>query len=65
MTAEDQKNLQTHIVDRDTGNCPKDALHLFAGNVFVNKHNDKILSQMPGEKVEIPCHHCGLGKDSS
>ena len=22
----------------------------------MNQHNDKILSQMPGEKVVIPCH---------
>ena len=24
----------------------------------MNEHNDKILSQMPGEKVVIPCHDC-------
>ena len=27
-----------------------------AENKFVNEHNNKILSQMPGEKVVIPCH---------
>ena len=48
--------MQTRIVDRDTGDYPKDALHLFAGNLFVNKYNDKILSQMPGEKFVMPCH---------
>ena len=48
--------MHTRIVDRDTGDYPKDALHLFAENLFVNKHNDKILSQMPGEKVVIQCH---------
>ena len=48
--------MQTRIVDCDTGVYPKDALHLFAENLFVNKDNDKILSQMPGEKVVIPCH---------
>ena len=48
--------MQTIIVDRDTDDYPKDALHLFAENKFVNEHNNKILSQMPGEKVVIPCY---------
>ena len=39
-----------------TGDYPKDVLHLFAENKFVNEHNNKILSQMPGENVVIPCH---------
>ena len=52
--------LQTRIVDRDSGDYPKDALHLFAENLFVNKHNCKILSQMIREKVMIPCHDCVL-----
>ena len=56
MTEEDKNKLKTRIVDRDTSDYPKDALHLFAENLLVNKHNDKILSQMPGEKVVIPCH---------
>ena len=56
MTEEDKNKLQTHIFDRDTGDYPKDALHLFAENLYMNEHNDKILSQMPGEKVVIPCH---------
>ena len=56
MTDEDKNMLQTRIVDRDTGGYPKDALHLFAENKFVNEHNDKILCQMPGEKVVIPCN---------
>ena len=56
MTEEDKNMLQTCIVDRDTGDYPKDALYLFAENKFVNEYNDKILCQMPGEKVVIPCH---------
>ena len=56
MTEEDGHKLQAPIVDRDTGDYPKDALHLFAENKFVNEHNNKIVSQMPGEKVVIPCH---------
>ena len=56
MTEEDKQKLQTHVFDRDTGNYPKDAVHLFARNFYVKKHNDNILSQLPGEKVIIPCH---------
>ena len=56
MTEEDKNKLQTRIVDRDTGDYPKDALHLIAENLYVNERNDKILSQMPGEKVVIPCY---------
>ena len=53
MTEEDKK-LQTRIVDRDTDDYPKDALHLFTDNKFVNKHNNKILNQMAREKVLVP-----------
>ena len=56
MTEEDKQKLQTRVFDRDTGDYPKDAVHLFARNVFVKKHNDNILSQLPGEKFVIPCH---------
>ena len=56
MTEEDKQKLQTRVFDRDTGDYPKDAVHLFARNVYVKKHNDNILSQLPGEKFVIPCH---------
>ena len=56
MTEEDKQKLQTRVFDRDTGNYPKDAVHLFARNFYVKKHNDNILSQLPGEKIVIPCH---------
>ena len=56
MTEEDKTKLQTRIVDRDTGDYPKDAFHPFAENLFVNKHNDKTLGQIPEEKVVNPCH---------
>ena len=56
MTEEDKQKLQTRVFDRDAGNYPKDAVHLFARNFYVKKHNDNILSQLPGEKVVIPCH---------
>ena len=56
MTEEDKQKLQTRVFDRDTGDYPKDAVHLLAENSYVKKHNDSILSQLPGEKVVIPCH---------
>ena len=56
MTEEDKEKLQTRIVDRDSDDYPKDALHLFADNQFVNDHNNNVLSKMPGEKVVIPIH---------
>ena len=36
MTEEDKQMLQTRVVDRDTGDYPKDALHLFVENSFVD-----------------------------
>ena len=56
LTEEDTQKLQTRVVDRDTGDYPKDALHLFVENYFVDQHNVTILSQLPGEKIVIPCH---------
>ena len=56
VTEEDKQKLQTRVFDRDTGDYPKDAVHLFARNFYVKKHNDNILSQLPGEKFVIPCH---------
>ena len=41
MTEEDKNELQTRIVDRDTGDYPKDALHLLAENLYVKEHNNK------------------------
>ena len=51
---EDKEKLQTHIFDRDSDDYPKAVLHLFAENRFVNEHKNKVLSEMPGEKVVIP-----------
>ena len=56
MTEEDKQKLQARVVDRDTGDYPKDALHLFVENCFVDQYNDTILSQLPGEKIVIQCH---------
>ena len=56
MTEEDKQKLQTRVFDHETGNYPKDAVHLFAQNFYVKNYNDSILSQLPGVKVVIPCH---------
>ena len=56
MTEEHKQKLQTRFFDRDTDDYPKDAVHIFARNFYVKKHNDNILSQLPGEKFVIPCH---------
>ena len=45
MTEEGKEKLQTRIVDRDSDDYPKDALHLFAENKVVDEHNNNILSQ--------------------
>ena len=57
MIEEDKNKLETRIVERVTGDYPKEAFQLFAENLYLNEQNDKILSQMPGEKVVIPCHY--------
>ena len=56
MTEEDKQKLQTRVFDHDSGDYQKYVVHLFARNVYVKKHNDNILSQLPGEKIVIPCH---------
>ena len=37
MTEEDKQKLQTYVFDRDTGNHPKDVVHLFAEKVYMKK----------------------------
>ena len=65
MTEDDKTMLQTRYVDRDTGDYPKDALHLFAENVCVSKHNNQVLNQMLVEKVVIPCHDTVVSANNS
>ena len=48
--------MQTGVFDHDTGDLPQDAVHLLARNFYVKKHNDRIFSQLPGEKNDVPCH---------
>ena len=51
MTEEDKQKLQNRVVNPDTDDYPKDAVHLFAENSYVKKHNDNILSQCLEKKL--------------
>ena len=54
MTEEDKQKLQIRVFDRDTGDYPKDAVHLFARNVYVKKHNDNILVSCQEKNLLYP-----------
>ena len=55
--SEDDKNeLRKRVVDRHLGDCPRDAVHLFAEKAGVYEHNDNNMNHMEVEKFVIPCH---------
>ena len=56
LTDKDQDTLQTRLISPESKDYQKDVLHLFAENAGVDKHNNEILIEMPGEKVVIACH---------
>ena len=56
LTDKDQGTLQTRLISRDSKDYQKDVLYLFADNAGVDKHNNEILIELPGEKVVIACH---------
>ena len=56
LTDKDQDTLQTRLISPESKDYQKDVLHLFAKNAGVDKHNNEILTEMPGEKVVIACH---------
>ena len=56
LTEKDQDTLQTRLVSSESKDYQKDLLHLFAENAGVDQHNNRILTEMSGEKVVIPCH---------
>ena len=55
LTDSDLQTLQGRFVDQ-SGNYPKDALHTFAENSFVDNHNENIINQITEEKINISCH---------
>ena len=56
MTEEDKNDLRKRVVDRNSGEYPRDAVHLFAEKAGMYKHNENIMNGIDGEKVDIPCH---------
>ena len=55
LTDSDLQTLQGRFVDQSE-NYPKDALHTFAENSFVDNHNENIINQITEEKINISCH---------
>ena len=45
--------IQSRFIDSEDSNYPKQALHIFAENAPVSKHNDTMLNQLVGLPIEI------------
>ena len=56
MTEDDKNELRKRVVDRDSGEYPRYAVHLFAEKVGCYNHNANIMNSFEGEMVDIPCH---------
>ena len=56
LTEEDKDNLRKRVVDRNSGEYPRDAVHLFAEKEGMYKHNNNVMNGIDGEEVDIPCH---------
>ena len=56
MTEEDKTDLRKRVVDRNSGEYPRESVHLFAEKAGMYKHNENIMNGIDGEKVDIPCH---------
>ena len=56
MTEEDKNDLRKRVVDRNSSEYPRDAVHLFAEKAGMYKHNENVMNGIDGEKVDIPCH---------
>ena len=56
LTEEDKDNLRKRVVDRNSGEYPRDAVHLFAEKEGMYKHNKNVMNGIDGEEVDIPCH---------
>ena len=56
MTEEDKKDLRKRVIDRNSGEYPRDAVHLFAEKAGVYKQNKNIMNGIDGEKVDISRH---------
>ena len=56
MTEEDKNDLRKRVVDRNSSEYTRDAVHLFAEKAGMYKHNENVMNGIDGEKVDIPCH---------
>ena len=56
MTEEDKNDLRKRVVDCNSSEYPRDAVHLFAEKAGMYKHNENVMNGIDGEKVDVPCH---------
>ena len=56
LTEEDKDDLRKRVVDRNSSEYPRDAVHLFAEKEGMYKHNKNIMNSIDGEEVDIPCY---------
>ena len=56
LTEEDKDDLRKRVVDCNSSEYPRDAVHLFAEKKGMYKHNENIMNSIDGEEVDIPCH---------
>ena len=56
LTEEDKDDLRKHVVDHNSSEYQKDAVHQFAEKEGMYKHNENITNGIDGEEIDIPCH---------
>ena len=56
LTEEDKYDLRKRVVDSNSSEYPRDAVHLFAEKEGMYKHNEKLMNGIDGEEVDLPCH---------
>ena len=56
LTEQDRDDLRKRVVDRNSSEYPRDAVHLFAEKEGMYKHNENIMNGIDGEEVDVPCH---------
>ena len=63
LTEEDKKDMQKHIIQQGSAYYPKNALHLFTENKFVDRYNENFINNTAGNKVTIRCHDTLISAD--
>ena len=62
LTKEDKDDLRKRVVDRNSSEYLRDAVHLFAEKEGMYKHNENIKNGIDGEEVDIPCHLANISQ---